>query len=50
MTTREVAEMCGVSTKTVRRWVAEGKLSVIRQGRWKFRRAAVEYFLSARET
>jgi excisionase family DNA binding protein len=41
--------MCGVCATTVRRWVAEGKLSVTRLGRWKFRRAAVEYFLAQRE-
>jgi excisionase family DNA binding protein len=49
-TTREVAAICRVSTKTVRRSVSEGKLRMIRQGRFKFRRETVEYLLGYRES
>ena len=33
LTVKDVAEMCGVSLKTVRRWIASGELHVYRLGR-----------------
>jgi excisionase family DNA binding protein len=33
LTVKEVAEVCGVSLKTIRRWIASGDLQVYRLGR-----------------
>jgi excisionase family DNA binding protein len=33
LTVQQVAEICGISPKTVRRWIASGELHVYRLGR-----------------
>ncbi len=44
---KDVAEVCGVSTKTVRRWIQSGQLVAIRLGRqWRIARKDLERFIS----
>jgi excisionase family DNA binding protein len=51
MTTKEVAERCGVSTRAVRYWVQSGKLRPVRisRGRGLFDAEEVERFRQERE-
>jgi excisionase family DNA binding protein len=48
MTTAEVAEICRVDQSTVRRWVDEGRIHVVRLpgGRLRFRRSDVDTILA----
>ena len=47
----EVAEVCGVSEKTVRRWIAAGDLEAVRLGRQlRVTPDAVELLLAANKT
>jgi excisionase family DNA binding protein len=52
MTAREVADLLGVSTETVLRWVRQGKLPAIRLpgGAIRFRRDEIEAWLTERAT
>ena len=52
LTTRHVAELIGVNTETVLRWVRRGVIPAIRLpgGRIRFRQADVEMWLGERAT
>jgi excisionase family DNA binding protein len=52
MTAREVADLLGVSTETVLRWVRQGKLPAIRLpgGAIRFAEHAIEAWLAERAT
>lgn len=49
LTIGEVAKLLKVHTRTLRRWIAAGKIPAIDIGRgWRFERAAIETWLADR--
>ncbi|MCH9049736.1 MAG: helix-turn-helix domain-containing protein [Proteobacteria bacterium] len=51
LTIRNVADVCCVSTKTIRRWIQSEQLVAIRLGRqWRIAKKDLERFLSDHRT